>query len=260
MRSDMFKVIVERPRKGKGWIPKGTRRRIDFDGPSHAGMRAGVGRPHLNENLSPLKRYLYKQVGRPWDKVWSEIAANIDRRSTVQRHIYQHIDDFIAVDVEWKNGAWSNQREAGRTYFWRDLSMRQPLYVDPRTGLIRKNEEYDGWRRRAEQHAATRAAEIATRLRRLGDGRWHLKIDSEWYEVQMATLPPDQIVERSARDHWRNQYSAARVFDVVLGRPVGQHDQYGHNPLAAVYGSPELYAVSKRQLSRREIAKYGLPR
>jgi hypothetical protein len=39
--------------------------------------RRDIGRPALNENLNPLKRYLHAQVGRPWNKVYAEIAARI---------------------------------------------------------------------------------------------------------------------------------------------------------------------------------------
>ena len=31
---------------------------------------------------APLERYLHQQVGRPWDAVYAEICAGIDRRST----------------------------------------------------------------------------------------------------------------------------------------------------------------------------------
>lgn len=36
----------------------------------------------LNENLTPLRRYLERQVGRPWNKVYSEIAVGLKVTST----------------------------------------------------------------------------------------------------------------------------------------------------------------------------------
>lgn len=68
MREDMSRVIVERPRIIDGAERKGRPRPLE-DLPSHEGMR----RPHrvagcwkmLNDNLSPLRRYLERQVGRP---------------------------------------------------------------------------------------------------------------------------------------------------------------------------------------------------
>lgn len=260
MRTDMYKVIVERPRTGKGWIAKGARRRVDFDGPPRAGMRAGMGRPHLNENLSPLKRYLQKQVGRPWDKVWSEIASNIDRRNTVQQHIYEHIDQFIAVQVAWKDSALINLREQGRVYWWSDLSLRQALFVDPRTGLIRKNPDHGGWRRRAREKAAAGAIETAKRRRPVGGGRWHLLLEGEWFEVTLAPLPGIEIVEDQVDGRIRRRRRAPRAFDVVLKQHISRDDVGSDTRTKALYGADSLYATSKRQLSKREIEKFGLPR
>jgi hypothetical protein len=94
----------------------------------------------------------------------------------------------------------------------------------------------------------------------LGDGRWLLKIDGEWYEVQMATLPPEVIAERSALGDWPDKYRAGNVFDLVLGAKASRRDHHARNACDATHGAPVMYAVSKRQLSRREIVKYGLPR
>jgi hypothetical protein len=105
MRSDMAKVIVERPRfgsriKGK---PKGLRRRQQRLG--HEGMprREGMKRrcngncKSLNEHLGPLRRYLMAQVGRPWDKVFADICRHINRNSAVQDHVRDHVDDYVIV-------------------------------------------------------------------------------------------------------------------------------------------------------------------
>src|SRR5580658_3830432 len=122
MREDMYKVIVERPRRGKERDAIAARLRNDLDGPMRLGIRAGYGYCSLNENLAPLRRYLRAQIGRPWNKVFSEICAGIDRRNTVQHHIHRHLRDFIAVDVAARGGR-----------------LVQELYVDTRTGLIRPN-------------------------------------------------------------------------------------------------------------------------
>ncbi len=60
-------------------------------------MRGPAKTKWLNENLAPLKRFLGKQVGRPWDKVYSEIAENLKPTSTVQQHVRDHIEDFVAL-------------------------------------------------------------------------------------------------------------------------------------------------------------------
>ena len=161
MREDMFKVIVERPRCRKDRPARGLRMQADLDGPIRLGMRAGYGYRNLNENLSPLRRYLHAQVGRPWSKVYAEICTGIDRRNTVQRHIHQHLEDFIAIDVEIRDGELVDRRRAhlslGRLF-------APELYVDPRTGLIRRNATYRSWK---QCEAKERRGEEAARAARL---------------------------------------------------------------------------------------------
>jgi hypothetical protein len=129
MRRDMAKVIVERPR-----FPDPNPRRgraVKFeDLPKQQGIR----RPYipngkaLNENLAPLRRYLEKQVGRPWNKVYSEICANLRPTSAVQQHVRDHLHDFVAVTPR----RLANQmRQRRGSDLW-----HQPFYVDPRTGLL----------------------------------------------------------------------------------------------------------------------------
>jgi hypothetical protein len=48
MREDMYKVIVERPRRAKEGDAIAARLRKDFDWPVRLGMRAGYGSRSLN--------------------------------------------------------------------------------------------------------------------------------------------------------------------------------------------------------------------
>ena len=104
MREDMFKVIVERPRWGSRHAPKSKLRYDKSPGRKRATGRRMVMEHSgytkcLNENLAPLKRYLHKQVGRPWDKVYSEISQHLDTSSTVKQHVRDHLTDFILITV-----------------------------------------------------------------------------------------------------------------------------------------------------------------
>src|ERR1700736_4474108 len=109
MRSDMARVIVERPRIKAHGSNKG--RAVDWDDmPSHEGMRRARAlrgdRRQLNENLAPLRRYLERQVGRPWDKVYSEISRHLRVDNAVQQHVRDHLRDFVAVKPRYVNQAW----------------------------------------------------------------------------------------------------------------------------------------------------------
>ena len=122
MRRDMFKVIVDRPRFYQpGGKTRGRPVRDIDELPSREGMRRRYKiheQKLLNDHLAPLRRYLVKQVGRPWNKVFSEVCQPLRLDSTMQRHLREHVEDFVSI-----NGP---QRSA-------------LLYVDLRTGLLRSN-------------------------------------------------------------------------------------------------------------------------
>jgi hypothetical protein len=246
MRTDMYKVIVERPRKGKHPYALAERLRNDPEGPSFLGMRAGYGQPGLNENLSPLKRFLQKQVGRPWSKVYAEISEHMDRRNTVQQHIYQHIDDFIAIQAEWKDGEIVDLKNRDG---WRRSSPRQSLYVDPRTGLIcRKPFGASRSKLRREQRAQERA-ELDSIRKIISADLWLMRIDEQWYEVRRATLPAPVYREERVAGRTRLKRLDRPLFDVVRKSYV-RSEPYDR-------GS-RVYSQSKRQLSHRELVRHGL--
>ena len=45
----------------------------------------------FNEHLNPLWRFLRKSLGRPWDKVYSEIRSRIDGRGVLGNHVLDHL-------------------------------------------------------------------------------------------------------------------------------------------------------------------------
>lgn len=258
MRSDMYKVIVERPRKWKTTLKEADRLRKDFEGPSRLGMRRGLGRPALNENLSPLKRYLRAQIGRPWNKVYGEISAGIDRRNTVQQHVFAHIEDFIATQVERRDGRWVNKKDRLGT-FWMEGELRQEMYVDPRTGLIRANKAWRSYIARRRALVAAEEETIAARRRRIDAHTALMLIEGQWYEVKLAIMPAPQEVEYVNEGKLHRRSRVESVFDAVLKRKVNRREYCDLTERRELYGGDYIYAVSKRQLSRREIVAHELP-
>ncbi len=151
MRKDMFKVIVERPRLGARFRINRARLADSEALPSRVGMKRfrklnRTDTKMLNENLAPLKRYLMKQVGRPWNKVYSEICKNLDASNTVKQHVRDHLQDFVVLKVAvGRDGAWMNGNEQPG---WKmnNLPWRQPLYVDPNDGLLKRSDKL--WKKR----------------------------------------------------------------------------------------------------------------
>jgi hypothetical protein len=254
MREDMYKVIVERPRRGKSSNAIAARLRRDFDGPMQLGMRAGYGRPSLNENLAPLRRYLHAQIGRPWNKVFSEICAGIDRRNTVQQHVHQHIHTFIATNVDVRNGRLVDL--GGWTFLWPDSGMSQELYVDPRTGLIRRNKLYGSWRRTVAERRRREQLEIAARRRIVDERTQLLLLDDVWFQVEVDVLPAARVVVGVGQPPRRVRPESR--YDVVLRRNISREIAADLQHCEHLYGPGNLYAASKRQISTREIKAYGL--
>jgi hypothetical protein len=105
MRKDMSKVIVERPRHGHSARHCRLGRPSELEGadgePLRMRVRSGRLRKtkSLNENLAPLQRFLEAQVGRPWNKIYSEIAQHLKPTSTVQQHVRDHLGDLVALNA-----------------------------------------------------------------------------------------------------------------------------------------------------------------
>jgi len=257
MREDMYKVIVERPRRGKAGDAAARRLRRDLDGPMQLGMRAGYGYRSLNENLAPLRRYLRAQLGRPWNKVFSEICAGIDRRNTVQQHIHQHIRDFIAIDVEVRDGRLVDLADRW-AYLRRDIGISQELYVDPRSRLIRLNRHYRSWRAIAADHRQREADEIAARRRVVDERTLLLLLEGIWFRVEVEVLPMQRLVERVIDGKPQRRTLAESRYDVVLRKTVSRAAPSDLRQCERLYGSKDLYAVSKRQISTQEIKAHRL--
>jgi hypothetical protein len=204
MREDMYKVIVERPRRGGGVQGDGRNWRNSRDRGAHLGMQRGyASRKWLNENLAPLKRWLHKQVHRPWDGVYSELSQGIDRRNPVQAHIYQHLDQFVerecrlfdGVVMVWRNGpppaAWVPVREHSSI----------ELFVHPVTGILLPNRgQHQARRRQREQWAQRRTDRSCAEYHVIDHAtQWH-RVDGCWFEVTLAPLPSGTGAEAQRYD------------------------------------------------------------
>lgn len=256
MRKDLYKVIVERPRRGGGAAQRLAPTDLE-DSPTRESLCARHRhRKRLNENLAPLRRYLHAQVGRPWDAVFAELCAGIDRRNTVQQHIHLHVEDFVATRTLWIDDALHyHQRWSGPTPLDRGLWRGRPLYVDPDTGLLCRNEALAARRRMeraAHREAVARARSGAREDRRVLDDDTQLhRIDGVWYCVQLRALAKARAGERDAL---RN------VPALECPRGHDGRDRSGRALRAnlTLFGRADVYAAQKRQLCKRELRRHGL--
>ncbi|MBM3734331.1 MAG: hypothetical protein FJW39_00970 [Acidobacteria bacterium] len=179
----MHKVIVERPRIGSRMPNHATRLRVsnqadfeEFDRVPRR-IRRDDGKT-LNENLAPLRRFIEKQVNRPWNKVYQEIVAGIDARSVTGFHVLQHVPDFVRVNTYMHHG------EVWASYF----TISGPvwgLYVHPLTGILRRaKHDRPQWFRRRPQGPS------ADPVIRESDDVWFTRTNGLWYRVERRRRNP----------------------------------------------------------------------
>ena len=148
MRHDMAEIIIERPRYGHGaGDGKGRYRsklRADPDCFSQKEPMWFRGNSKsLNENLAPLRRFLTRRVGRPWNAVWSELREHLSPNSTVQKHVYDHVLQYVERNPVFIDGNPHIPQGRGSRrdeYFPLGGPWRGGFYVCPRTGVLRKAE------------------------------------------------------------------------------------------------------------------------
>ena len=233
MREDMAKVIVERPRVGGGYsYPRARARRWRQRDAEDLPRRQGIRRPWtergtyktLNENLAPLRRFLRSNVGRPWDKVFSEICEHLNINSAVQLHIWQHLKDDVCTSAT----------RIGRTYLDPcGKKIFEELVVDARTGILRENKDRARW----PDYRETWSPPIE--VIKVDERHCYARLSEIWYEVELAPLPE----------------SCEGVFDIALKCDVRELRPYR---FASLYGA-EAYAVRKRQLNSKEIRRLPTP-
>ncbi len=132
MRDDFDRVVIERPRYGSrsrnlktGW----STRRFDPDQDYALPVvtRGKIKTKAFNDHLSPLFRYLEKQVGRPWWKVEGELRRAMDLGTITGRHLWDHAVRTVKTEVRMKSD--------GHAYTLRGDPVRD-LFVPPRSGLL----------------------------------------------------------------------------------------------------------------------------
>ena len=229
----MYKVIVERPRGGASWAPRVKSRHDPVPDRTFVGMRRAAKEQtahtkYFNDHLGPLRRYLWKQRGRPWSQVYSEICATLDPRHTVKQHVLEHIQDFIIVRVSIsRDGSWLGHG----CYGWaRPLeTCHHGLYVDPVDGKVKETAAYRrslglperrNWRNNRPVDKQRVILDDKTELRR---------IRGIWYRVEFEAYPD------AARK--------ARALDALTCERVWPGNRH---------------AAMKRQLSGAELKQHGL--
>lgn len=246
----MSKVIVERPRR-RGWDGSSKRagRRIDPDlQVSKEGMRAPhirhYGGKELNENLAPLRRFIQSCVGRPWNDVYSEISQHLRVDSAVQQHVRDHVEDFVAVRTRFIDGEiWVTSRW-GYPHLLK--GSWDEFYVDPRDGVLRRNENRETYTQRWRREGLQKKLEDAAKVHVNNDGTEYRKLGGIWYRVLWDTVPPSCVTKHTdpVTGKVTERYHESTKTDVFTGK---RHSSNG-----------EIYRSGKKQASREELKRNDL--
>ena len=197
MRSDMFELLLERPRRYRGCrgrkappYPRASLRERHIEDAALKEPMGGVYREKsLSENFAPLIRWLGRQVGRPWSNVYAEISEHLSPTCAVKQHVRDHVDDFVEVSVIEEDGVlYGTSPRRGFHPIGTYRSSRPTLYVCPRTGILR---EHRGPARPSKD------------VRPLGDGRYLVRRNGVFSVVVTVPAPP----YTASREGWVCAYS-----------------------------------------------------
>ena len=141
MRWDMNKVVTEAPRYGHANRSKKTALRVRrYRGEDHLDdlpkrvsssmhRQYGWGAKEFSDVIGPLKRFLRSRVGKHWNKVYSELSQNLDKRSLTGRHIWTHV--WLEVERDVRIGA-DKKIYARIPYNY----VVKGFYIHPKTGVL----------------------------------------------------------------------------------------------------------------------------
>lgn len=237
MRDDMKKVVTERPRSGIRFkTPKGYNRQMDRygeDSPKREKIRLKWRQVGYNKEftdvIGPLYRFLLKQVGRPWDKVYSEITQKLPKGTVTNDHIYTHVFQFVERDVEIVDGECCHKGHTIHGRPIRSSGTYVQMFVHPTTGILCKAKK--GKSPYAFDMPKTHEAGIA-----VYPGCQYHKVDGIWYEVKVREYIPVPL-----------SFGYNVVHDVIMNRYIPDSKE-----LKRIYHG--LYiAESKRRLTKKEM-------
>jgi hypothetical protein len=186
----------------------------------------GWDKKELNENLNPLYGFIRKSVGRPWDKVYSELCKSFDKRSVINQHILDHLFQYVRVNTVLRDNKiyaidkWGDEDPLDRT------SAR--YYVHPKTGILLENRKRLSWKKMRRQRDADYQKRMLAVERKFDDGTKLENIEGIWYHVWtvVETVPAKQC--------------------------------YTTDGIPYTYREYQTSTTHKRQLSSKELKQYGI--
>ena len=250
MRKDFGRLVIERERRGssaRNLKMRKTGRFLlespdweewDYDGPLRIrtyGLRGlkhtydrDLGEKSFTDVLTPIRGYLRKSIGRPWDDVFSELTAALGRGTYPIRHVLTaHALEEVSTHTYCENGKIYSQP---RKYDYGDY------FVDPRDGTLRKEAVRPRYR----------YAPPPPDRHYWKEGIWFVRIAGTWYlgsytkNGALATIVPrPEAAGQRLNSDWREE-QRERLWPNVANAGV------------------MWYFVKWRQAGRKELKQAGV--
>lgn len=250
MRNDIAKVICERPRVG-GVRKRSHRRQLNrVDGETdpkgesmHRRRLYSWAAKEFSDFLEPLKGFLAKSVGRPWNKVYAELAALLPKDTTTGRHVWTHVDGYVERHAVFENGRVYNPEGRGGYRIdggklprsLRELS-RGDLYVSAH-GLLMRYRKAPA-KRTDGPPAAPTACQLISRT------AGYVKQGGAWWHVTFQVVPFDADAF--------GLYGAKQC-QAAYGRVKGDPPV-----VDGLVSDSHRRAISKRLMSKRDVKRFVL--
>ena len=194
----MHKVVVERPRGRSTWKNRKWGKRLPFvpdsdydDQPKFvsSGRRRQYGSDckWFTDLLGPLEGFLRSNLGRPWNKVYSELRQGLDARKVTGQHIFDHLKWMVETD-----GRIGADR---KVYTWGWRYRVDGFYVHPKSGLLCFIPRQSARQRKKEQLLRQTIDEL-----KLDRCHSYKLIGELWYWVAYQYVDVDRGTMRSCWD------------------------------------------------------------
>lgn len=157
----------------------------------------------FNENLSPLRGFIHKSVGRPWDKVYSEICTNFDKRKVVNAHILQHLFQYVELEIYIIDGKPHTMKKHRRGEGFEPIAGQRFVewYVDPRDGILKYNKQKYSKAKENRRGAAELIQSQKAVWRKIDEDNHLFKVNDVWFHYTVVDRPP-QVTEYHEPQKW----------------------------------------------------------
>lgn len=222
---------------------------------------------HPGENLSPLNRWLDKQVGRKYNDVYSEMNKALKGGYTNLEHIKTHVEDRIKKGEIRFIDDWPYSIRKYTDGFY--PLTRDELYVD-HDGILRnppKDKQSPQEKRKAEFDKITPKVILIDNKHAIAkiNGIWFLAaledVGTELVSVVDWSKTPRNVI--SSKDYvYKKVLVPKRRNDVLLNKIYSSaeysdhHKKYGVDmQIKGMYNRNKFYATSLKTMSKSEIKK-----